>query len=214
MDNLATLVVTMSNPWGPPQQPYRDVRTPQPTPGTTPLGSQPPAAVSITSYGPPPSKVTPAIILVVAAVSIVLGVVGYGVASRAQPVATPTPTPSRTAEPTSTRSGGVPFEARSDGAQGYWLVSAARWSGDRLTVTLSVTVDQGQTKPSFYVFGNADSRVYDAELTAPSPAFGAPTLRQGETASGNIVFVMPRGAATLVLTDSGGRQISALPIKG
>ncbi len=169
--------------------------------------------MSIDSYGPPPSKVTPAIILAVVALSIIVAVAGFTFV-RATPQAPPTSSASPSADPTSTRSGGVPFEARSDGAQGYWQVTSTRWGSDRVTVTVSVLVDKGTTKPSFYMFGNKDSRVYETEPTAPAPDFGAPTLRPGQTANGNLVFVMPKGPGTLVLTDSGGRQISALPIQG
>lgn len=205
----------MSNAWPPLQQPpEHQSGPPQAPPGTVPLGPRPPAPVSIDSYGPPPSRVTPAIVLIVVAVSLVVGVFGYRFVAASGPAASASPSPSRTTEPTSTRSGGVPFEAKIDGAQGYWLVSTSKWVGDELVVTVSVTVDQGQTRPTFYVFGNSDSTVYDAEANSPAPAFGSPTLRQGQTVSGNIAFRMARGNATLVLTDSGGRQISALPIKG
>jgi hypothetical protein len=159
--------------------------------------------------------VTPAIVLVIVALSLVLGFLGYRYVS-GSPLGSPSPTPSArpSTEPTSTRTGGVPFEAKSDAAVGHWWVTSSRWTGNQLLVTVTVIVDQGQTKPQFYIFGNADSRVYDPDPSAPAPAFGEPTIRPGQTVSGNLVFRMPRGTATLVLTDSNGRQISALSIPG
>ena len=225
VDDVTTLGGTMSNPWSPPQpspppQPWRQpVRQPVQQqvqqPGTTPLGTRPPARVSIDSYGPPSSKVTPAIVLAVAALSLVVGVVGYGLVGRpGTPGATATPSVTRTTEPSSTRSGGVAFEARNDSALGYWQVTSTRWNGDQLIVGVAVTVDTGQTRPAFYAFGNNDSRVYDPDAIAPPPSFGAQTIRPGQTVAGNISFRIARGPVTLVLTDSAGRQVSALPIKG
>ena len=58
----------MSNPWPPSQQPpSNQAWPPQAPPGTAPLGRSAPEPVSISSYGPPPSKVTPAIVLIVVA---------------------------------------------------------------------------------------------------------------------------------------------------
>jgi len=212
----------MSNPWTPPGQPPRQVQQPRqaqrppqppmPAPGTTPLGAQPPRPVSIDSYGPPSSNVTPAIVLIVAVLSLAAGIFGYRMVSTANPTSSPSPT--RSAEPSSTRSGGVSFESRSDNATGHWWVTSSRWEGNKLLVSVTLIADEGQIKPSFYVFGNSDSTVYDPELDAPAPAFGEPRVTRGQTASGNIVFLMKRGPATLVLTDSNGRQISALPIQG
>lgn len=215
MDGVATLGVTMSNPWPTSQQPPANQAWPPPAPpGAAPLGRRAPEPVSINSYGPPPSKVTPAIVLIVVALSLIVGIFGYRLVATTNPAPSASPSPARTSEPTSTRSGGVPFEAKSDGAQGYWAVTGTKWTTDGLVVSVSVTVDQGQTRPTFYVFGNVDSTVYDPDSAAPTPAFGTPTVRQGQTASGNILFHMARGNATLVLTDSSGRQTSALPIQG
>ena len=166
VDDVTTLGGTMSNPWSPPQpspppQPWRQpVRQPVQQqvqqPGTTPLGTRPPARVSIDSYGPPSSKVTPAIVLAVAALSLVVGVVGYGLVGRpGTPSATATPSVTRTTEPSSTRSGGVAFEARNDSALGYWQVTSTRWNGDQLIVGVAVTVDTGQTRPAFYALSSA-----------------------------------------------------------
>lgn len=181
-------------------------------PGTVPLSGRP-ERVSVESYGPPPSKVTPAIVMGVAVASMAVAVFGYTFASRLTPSPAATDTPTAVASPTPTRTGGVPFESPTDRATGYWLVTATEWSGDQLLVTVSVTVDRGQMRPYLFLFSNTDSKVYEPDFDTPSPTFTTGTIRSGQTATGNLRFTLPRSNATLVLTSSGNQQVSALPIR-
>lgn len=137
---------------------------------------------------------------VVAALLIVLVVQP----STPEPQPTDLPPASRFPSP-STTGNALPYEGNGTGT---FEITAERWDADGVDIDYRITTDDGSRRFAFFVFIN-DSR----ESYVPD---GDPTIQVSDTmpAEGTIHVQMPRGAATLVLTTTTGRAITALPLKG
>ncbi|HHU39103.1 MAG TPA: hypothetical protein GXZ45_07490 [Propionibacterium sp.] len=129
---------------------------------------------------------------------------------RATPADTPSPPP--TAEPSLP---GMPFTMPgSTLSHGRWEVLEHAWDDEGVTVRVRVTADSGRVSYGFVAFSNTGVDVYEPQPTAPDPQIGSGSLDAGQDVEGNLYLPLPRGDATLILTTSLGRQMSALPIPG
>lgn len=210
-------------PWPPyGQQPYAGQpygqQNPygQPQPGQTPFGTPPPPHVDINQYAPPKQPGPMLwIILGVAVLAMVLiaGFLTSGNPLRA-PAPTATPTPStRTTIPTHTNADGLPFTMPfNDEGQGRWKIVETTWNTDSVTVRVRIKAEKGSISYGFIAFTNNGEDVIDPS-PGPGPELTTGSLRAGESVEGNVTLDIPRENATLILTTSSGRQMSALPIK-
>lgn len=132
------------------------------------------------------------------------------------PPAAPEPSPSPSQGAPSEASGpGMPFTMPgAPNSTGRWEVVSHSWVADGLVVRVRVTADAGRVTYGFVAFSNAGTEVYEPEAGAPSPEIGTGRLAVGQSVEGNVFLPMPRGDATLILTNEAGRQMSALPVPG
>ena len=120
-----------------------------------------------------------------------------------------TPAPSASPSPAPSRTGGAPLDQ--GGVKGYWKVTSTRWTGDRVTIHLAVTVDNGVLACQFFAFDDAS-----AALLTPLPG-DADSLDStmyvsaGQTLTGSLSFETTRRDLTLIMTD-GDLQLSALSV--
>lgn len=215
---------------GPPQQPYghpgygqsgygQPGAYGQPGPygqqpqGTTPLGQQGYARVDIDSYKPPRPRgpiIGVAIAAVVLVAVVLWGILGQG--GTPAPQTTPTPTP--TAAPASTLPG-MPFTMPGRTSDfGRWQVVEQEWTNDGLELRIQVWADGGTISYDFAAFENNGTRTIDAAPSTRSPELRAGVLRSPASADGYVLLPVTRGDTTVILTTSGGRAVSALPVKG
>ena len=148
---------------------------------------------------------------IVVAAAVLVGVLIAGMLLQSTPLPTATPT---SAAPAPVSQGpGLPFTMPSNASStGRWEVLSQEWSARGVTLRVRVSCDTGTVTYGFKAFPNSGMDVVDPSPGSRTPALSTGTLRPGETASGYIFLELPRGAATLILTTSAGRQISALPI--
>lgn len=181
-----------------PQDPYR------------PMGQQPLQRVDIDSYAAPKSSLP--IVLTVLAVLAVAAIVLGGLFLRPAPAPAPTPTPTAT----ETAAGpGLPFTMPSNAnAGGRWEILDEKWDSEGVALRVRVYADKGTVSYAFLAFANSGQDVIDPQPSQDEPQLTSGVLREGKSATGYVYFPMPRGTGTLVLTTSGGRQMSALPIRG
>ncbi len=178
-------------------------------PGPDPYQRRP---VDINAYAPP-KRGKGALWFALAGV-LVVGVVVAALVFHPAPPTTPSGAPSSSSTPTAQRLPGMPFTMPNSRDSGRWEVLAQSWEGDELTVRVRVSCDTGQISYAFMAFSNAGTDVYQPVTGAPDPEIGSGDLRAGQSIEGYLLIPMPRGASTLMLTTSGGRQMSALPITG
>ncbi len=168
--------------------------------------------VDINAYAPPkrPGGTGWFIALAVVVVAAVLAVVFL----RPQPAPAPQPTAAPSSQPTASGPG-MPFSLpNTTGNEGRWQILDQSWDGDQLTVKVRIDVDKGTISYGFVAFSNSGVDVYDPVDGAPAPQLDTGRLSAGESVEGYVRLEIPRGPATLILTTSAGRQISALPISG
>lgn len=205
--------------WTPqPQQPFTPPSPPH-NPGTPFLADEH-RSVSIDDFKQPNSRrpLWLALLVLLAVGAILAAMFKFGGSSPSAPE-TPTPTPTaRTSTtagsaPTSvaaTRS--VPFTNTTDHSSGTFEILNYRWSGDVLTISVRVTLDQGSQRLGFFALDNTTTTSYDPD-TVPDSLDGR-EVRSGETVTGTVQFTKPAGTTTIFFTDSGGRQVAALKVTG
>jgi len=159
-----------------------------------------------------PRRPSGLLILLVSFVVIISGaIVWTSLGGSDDPVEPTTATsPSPTSTPTAVeRKGGTAIDQA--GVTGYWKITSTRWRADRVTLQLSVTVDEGLLVCQFFAFDDVT-----AEILAPEPG-GADALdtvmyvSPGQTLTGTVTFITSRRDLTLVISD-GKNQLSALNV--
>lgn len=195
--------------WNGQPQPYPPQPYVVPPTGQAPLGQQPLPTNDIGRYAPP--RQTGPIVAVVAGIVVLVAVVlaGLGLQGSLTPTASPTPTPTAGA---STRPG-HPFQMPNNArATGRWEVLGREWLDEGVLVQVRVSCDTDVCSYGFTSFSNTGSSSVDPVSSPREPQISRGTLQAGQSASGYLFLPLPRGSATLILTTSAGRQISALPI--
>lgn len=139
-----------------------------------------------------------------------------------RPAATTVPSPSAgpASGPSSTRTPnpngqGVPFSSPREHVSGYWEITEQEWDSTGVRLHLSISVDEGELRPNFYVFNNTTNAQYRVDLSAsPAPAFPATPLSAPATYTGNIYVTAPHVEGTLVMFNKRRTDaVSALPIR-
>jgi len=131
------------------------------------------------------------------------------------PGATPTSGPPLPSCPTPSSSWqAIPYEANAS-TTGCWAVSDGQWDGDTVTLHTTVTSDQGSLDIVFFALDNAQSsNQYDPIDGTMVTAHVA----SGQSATGTLVFSMPRGDFTLYMAKTPpvmpDLPVAALVIKG
>lgn len=204
-------------PYG--QQPYGQPYPPQgygqpypaayPSPGQTPLGQQPLPSNDIGRYAPPKPR-GPVVAAVVGAV-VLVAVLVAGFFLQGQSVA-PAPTPNATAQGTSGLPGQPFIMPNNSAATGRWQVLSREWTDTGVLVQVRVSCDSETCSYGFTSFSNTGSTSVDPITSPRQPQLTRGTLQAGQSTTGWVFLPLPRGAATLILLTSAGRQISALPI--
>lgn len=180
-----------------------------PPTGQAPLGQQPLPADDIGRYAPP--RQTGPILAVVAGVLVLVAVVVAGLALQNPLVPAPTPTATPTAGASALP--GHPFQMPNNArATGRWEVLGREWLDEGVLVQVRVACDTDVCSYGFTSFSNQGNSSVDPAPSPRQPQIGRGSLQAGQSASGYLFLPLPRGAATLILTTSAGRQVSALPI--
>lgn len=201
----------MSQQWHP-QQPHQGFGQPYPPPGHTPLGQQPLPSDDITRYAPP--RQNGPIIAAVLGVVALLVVVAAGLLlprTPAAPVAAPTPSAS-TPGGVADRPGQPFIMPNNASATGRWQVVDHEWTDEGVLVQVRVACDTQTCSYGFTAFPNDGRNSVDPVTSPRQPQLSRGSLQAGQSTTGYVFLPMPRGAATLILTTSAGRAISALPI--
>jgi len=144
---------------------------------------------------------------------VIVAIVGVIIATNLPPGpdSTPTPTSTRPAPATPSRTGGLPFAENS--VSGYWKITETTWTDTGVRLSVEITVDSGTLYYDFYAY---DSKGQDRI----APTWGAPSDLQpgfvgpGQTLVGTISFTVDRQPLTLVMSSRNQTQLSALPVEG
>lgn len=203
---------TPGSPYGTP--PYGTPPDPghgHPPAGRAPLGQQPLPTDDITRYAPP--KQRGPVLAAVAGLVVLVAVVAVGLfLQRPAPVPGPTPTPTAST-PDRSNLPGQRFTMPSNAdATGRWQVLSQEWTSEGVLVQVRVDCDTETCSYGFTSFPNTGATSVNPVASPRRPELNRGILRAGENATGYVFLPLPRGAATLILTTSAGRQISALPI--
>lgn len=198
-----------------------DPSAPQSASQSRPLGAQPLPSRSIDQYTLPRSR-APKVLWAVAAL-LVVALVAAGLWWNSRPPAAPEPTPTPsssqpaptpTANPSaSTNSNATEFESVRDNARGTWQILDTNWTTRGLEVRVKITATQGDLPFGFLALDNVSADQFEPRITNESDDLGQGEVREGEIVTGLVVFHKPRNDTTVMLTDSSGRQISALIAK-
>jgi hypothetical protein len=169
-----------------------------------------------------PAIITAAVIGVVVLVVVIASIRAFR--SDQQVVrdeASPSPTPSASALP-SDGPNSISFTS-SEGSGQLTLVShgwtdagaqAPRY-GQFLQLRLKISATDGRVSygPEFFqTFDESGNLFQTTEVGATPPLLGEGELRPGESATGDIAFDMPRGAVTLLMSNSLLESVTALRI--
>ena len=157
----------------------------------------------------------PVLAIVIGVVVLALAVVLVWAGTRPAPNAGKTPTNSAAGAPTPENTpspgwSGIEFTAPTYGATGYWQVGPPQWTGDTVTVSTTLAIDQGTMKFTFFTLENATSDYY----TPIGGSMMSGTVDAGGTQTGTLVFQMPDGEFTLYLATARGSQVAALLVQG
>ena len=187
-----------------PQTPYQQM----PYPGTGPLGQQPLPTDDISRYAAPRPRGP--ILAAAAGVIVLVAVVVAGLFLQRPLVPAPASAPSAQQQSSLP---GHPFQMPNNAAAtGRWEILDREWSDAGVLVQVRVSCDTETCSYGFTSFPNNGSSSVDPEPSPRAPQLARGTLQSGQSASGYVFLPLPRGAATLILTTSAGRQVSALPI--
>lgn len=177
-----------------------------PPPGSAPIGPAKPASLSIDSYKPPKRKIGTLVAFLVGFAMLIGTFIAVDHFSRGTAVTTtdaPTATPSATLP-------GLEFVGSS--AKGVWEITDTKWSGDKVVVTLKVTVTSGTLRYSFYAYTNSTAKVSYPD-TGASSVLAPGVLTSGQSAQGTLTLRITHSDATLILADSSETPLSGLAIK-
>jgi len=158
----------------------------------------------------------PIIGVIVGVLVIGLAVVLTWVGTRPQPNTAGSSSPGApgvTATPSYTPSPnwqGIEFSAPGYRATGYWQVSTPTWVGDTVTITTTISVDQGTMRFTFFALDNQVTELYETSGGTMETGSVSP----GESQTGTVVLQMPQGDFTLYLATARGAQVAALLISG
>ena len=213
-ENSSTPPHTPQQGWAPAPlsdgaRPWVGAQSSTPTTSSAPLGGPALASVKIDEFAPPRSRLP----LVVTVVVLLVAALIWGATmlrpDTPAPAASPTPTP--TATPTAP---GLPFLTPDKRYAGRWEIVEHQWTDSGLEVEIRLAVDKGPFSYSFLAFENSG-----VQATSPSPGSGSPQfsgepIETGEQESGWLFFPLERGPATIILSTSGGNQMSALAVSG
>ncbi len=128
-----------------------------------------------------------------------------------------TPTPSRTARTTPSVATGDEFANsiafENDRVAGTFSITDSRWESGDLVVNVTVAVDRGSIS---YVFLAMDMPTGNITLANPPQAgdLQEGTVDTGESVSGILRFTKNRDDTQVLLSDTGGRTITMLAVKG
>ncbi len=190
------------NPYTP-QNPY----APQ-NPGD-PLTPAPPRGTQIQEYAAP--RVPLGVIIGVVA-GLLLVAVMFASFFLARPEAPPTATAKPTASAAASEQG-MPFVMPQDAdATGVWQIIGREWTPDGVSVHVRIAAKTGRITYGFLAFSNSGTMSVYPTTGGRSPELRTGALNEGEVADGYVFLGLDRGTATLFLTTSMGRQVSALPI--
>lgn len=195
--------------WAGPQFTDRQGRDPRQPFGQQPQGEQ---QVSIHDFREDPQERAGGkrtIVLIVVVVGLIaalfIGLNFFGDTEGPQPGESVAPSISYDPSAAATSNTSIPFEGNGTGT--FELLSY-NWNGDELEVRYRITLDQGRSNFSLYLFSNETMEafnpieaIYD-EVSADAPFESTARFR------------IEPGEATLVLTSGAGRALTALPISG
>lgn len=177
-----------------------------PPPGSAPLGPPKPNSLSIDSYKPPKKRIG-ALVAFLLGFAVLIGtfiaVDHFSRGTPGQPVASDAPSAS-SALP------GLEFVGTS--SKGVWEITDTRWSSDRVTVTIRLTVTSGSLRYTFYAYTNSTAKVSYPETTS-STVLEPGRLAAGQSATGTLTLKLTHSDATLILADSTETPLSGLAIK-
>ena len=169
-----------------------------------------------------PAIITAVVIGVVVLIVVIASVHAFrGDQQIARDQASPTPTPSPSALP-SDGPNSISFTS-SEGSGQLTLVShdwtpagaqAPRY-GQFLQLQLKITATDGRVSygPEFFqTFDESGNLFQTTEVGARPPLLGEGVLHPGDTTTGDIAFDMPRGAVTLLMSNSLLESVTALRI--
>lgn len=191
----------------------------QPPAGAAPLGQQHLPRVSIDDYALPRSNSR--LVLAIVGALVIAGLVSAAILTSRRPPTVISPPPS-IASPTTTgpseptidpSSKAVPFTSAFDDARGIWEIKESRWTDRGLEIIVKVQVTEGSMRYNFFLLDNKSVDDYVPEDISDPDALKPRTLDAGQEQSGRLVFRKSRGDSMVYLTDSRGRQISALAAK-
>ena len=187
-------------------------------PEPAPTGPQSPAAGPSAPITPQRYRSNaPVIGGLIAVIVVALAVTLVWAGTRLQQgTSTPTTTPTQTtpSAPSYTPSPnwqGIEFTYSGYDASGYWQAGPAVWDDDIVTIPMTLSVDTGIMRFSFFVLDNQQAN-NDYESIGGTMEVGSVSAGQSQT--GTVMFQMPRGDFTLYLATAYGYQVTALLISG
>lgn len=194
---------------------------PAAAPGSDPLVAEQ-APVSVPSFAPPSSRL-PAVVTAVVVATVGLVVLAATLVAReaderavSQVAVTTGPTPviereDRIAFTSRTGTGELILERRSWKEVG----DPAPVTGSYLTVEVAIECETGTVDydPELFRAFDANGRLFSLSLdSADGTLLDIGTLGAGERVSGTLVFDIPRGAVTLLMTDDSDQTVTALRV--
>lgn len=176
--------------------------------------------VSIDQFTHRRSRLGPAL-LVIAAILVFVAILYIGTrpgmlgGNGASPTPSATPTAPRTTP--SLPTGGEfanSIQFASDRLSGTFTINDSRWSGERLEVDVTISVDQGTLDYIFFAMDMESADFFEPEPSGGPSALYEGTIQTGERVSGTLTFYKNRGDTQIVLGEYAGRNLTMLAIKG
>lgn len=121
------------------------------------------------------------------------------------------PVPTQPADPAAGSS--VEFTNQTDDTEGTFTITSHEWTQQGLLLHVKVTLTKGEQRISFFALDNNTTRDFTPAAGAPDNLDGQ-SLGTGQTLTGTVLFEKEQGDTTVFLTDSRGRQVTALKVKG
>jgi hypothetical protein len=167
--------------------------------------------VTIDEFAPPRSRLPLVVTLVVLLIAGLIWGATLLRPAAPTPSATPSPTPSASA---TSAAPGLPFVTPDQQFTGRWQIVEHRWTDSGLEVEITLAVDQGPLDYSFLAFENSSIEPTIPTPGSESPLFSGQPIGTGQSESGWLFFPLDRGPTTIILSTSGGNQMSALAVSG
>lgn len=214
------------------QQPaWRGTAAPSTTGGSTAASSAPatpatasPAPAALEQYRAPRRRwlwflvpLLVALLALLAWAALRMSSSSPGTGTTPTPSATPSTqnVPSAAASPTpGVAASSIPFTNETDNTSGTFTITGHSWTTQGLLVHVQVHLDRGSQRLGFFAINNdGTAQVYNP-TNSGSDYLEGQTASAGETRTGTVLFVKPQGTTTVWVTDSQGRQVAALLVKG